>query len=84
MCVSQDAPGLRGRADVLRAQDLDGAASLWRVCVTRHTCGAASMRRVCVTTHLVEEVEPMSIALKTSTALRACGACVSPDTWSKR
>ena len=50
-CVSQDTPGLRGRADVDRAQDLDGAASMRRVCVTRHTCGAAGMRRMCVTGH---------------------------------
>ena len=37
VCVSHDTPGLRGRADVNRAQDLDGAASMRRVCVTRHT-----------------------------------------------
>ena len=47
-CVSQDTPGLRGRANVDRAQDLDGAASMRRVCVTRHACGAGSIQRMCV------------------------------------
>ena len=47
-CVSQDTLGLRGRASVDRAQDLDGAASMRRVCVTRHTGGAAIMQRMCV------------------------------------
>ena len=67
MC--HNTPGRRGRANVDRAQDLDGAAS---------------MRRVCVTRHLVEEVEPKSIVLKTSTALRVNGACVSQDTLGLR
>ena len=39
MCVSQDTPGLRGRADVNRAQDLDGAASMQRMCVSQDTPG---------------------------------------------
>jgi hypothetical protein len=63
MCVSQDTPGLRGRADVSRARDLDGAASMQRVRVSPDTPGlrgradgdraqdldgAASMQRICV------------------------------------
>ena len=37
VCVSEDTPVVRGRADVDRAQDLDGAASTQRMCVRRHT-----------------------------------------------
>ena len=39
-CVSQDTPGLRGRADVDRAQDLDGTASMRRMCVSQDTPAA--------------------------------------------
>jgi hypothetical protein len=38
-CLSRDAPGLRGRDDVNRTQDLDGAASMQRLCVSRDTPG---------------------------------------------
>ena len=65
-CVSEDTPGLRGRANVDRAQDLDGAASMQRMCVSEDTpgsrggadvdCaqdldGAASTQRMCVRRH---------------------------------
>jgi len=35
-CVSQDTSGLRGRTDVDRAEDLNGAASMRRVCHKTH------------------------------------------------
>jgi hypothetical protein len=37
ICVSQDTPDLRGRADVNRAQDLEHCEYAAHVCVTRHT-----------------------------------------------
>ena len=37
MCVSPDTPDFRGRADVDRAQDLDGAVCAQRMCVRRYT-----------------------------------------------
>ena len=36
-CVSEDTPGLRGRADVDRGQDLNGAASMQRMRVSEDT-----------------------------------------------
>ena len=63
--MSQDTPDLRGRADDNRAQDLE-------------RCDYAA--RVCHKTHLISEVEPMSIALKTSNTANMQRMCVSPDT----
>jgi len=62
LCVSRDTPGLGGRDDVNRVQDLDGAASMQCVRVSQGTLetmsialvGAASMQRMRVSrTHLV-------------------------------
>ena len=80
-CVSQDTPGLRGRADVDRAQNLDGAASMRRVFVTRHTGGAAIMQRMCVSQDTPGLRGRADVdRVQASTALRACVACVSQDT----
>ena len=70
---------MRGRADVIRAQDLDGAASTQRVCFRRHTCGCQHAAYACQKPHLGVrgradvnrarmhgEVGPMSIAEKQS------------------
>ena len=38
--VSQDTPGLRGTTDVDRARDLDGTASMRRMCVSQDTPAA--------------------------------------------
>jgi hypothetical protein len=80
-CVSKDTPGLRGRADADRTRDLDGTASMRRVCVTRHTCGPAIMQRMCVSQDTPALRGRADVdRVQASTALRACVACVSQDT----
>jgi hypothetical protein len=77
VCVT-DTPCYRGGADVNRAKDLDGAASMQRLYVSQ--------------TPLIYEPEPMSIALKPHTPAlrggadvdRAQDSCANPRRRCKR